>query len=141
MQIAVVDGMGGGLGSQITAELTEKLSEMECEIIALGTNARATSRMLESGAYRGASGDNALNVMCERVDVIVGPVGIMIPNSMMGEITPETAEVIASSRAEKFLLAVKQPHFQLTGTRDEPLNKLMEELTAEVRDFVLEQKK
>lgn len=137
MQIAVIDGMGGGLGSQITAGLAEELSEAEVEIIALGTNARATERMLEAGAERGASRDNAIKVMCERADVVVGPVGIMIPNSMMGEISPETATVIASSEAEKFLLAVQQPHFNLTGTREESLQKLMTELIAEVRDFVL----
>lgn len=137
MQIAVIDGMGGGLGSQITAGLAEELSEAEVEIIALGTNARATERMLEAGAERGASRDNAIKVMCERADVVVGPVGIMIPNSMMGEISPETATVIASSEAEKFLLAVQQPHFNLTGTREESLQELMTELIAEVRDFVL----
>lgn len=137
MQIAVVDGMGGGLGAQITSYLADELPESEIEIIALGTNARATSRLLKAGADRGASRDNAIKVMCEKVDVIVGPVGIMIPNSMMGEISPETATVIASSKAEKFLLAVHQPHFQLTGTRDEPLNVLMKELIAEVKDFVL----
>ena len=137
MQLAVIDGMGGGLGARITSGLSERLAGHEVEIIALGTNARATSTMLEAGADWGASRDNAIQVMCERVDIVVGPVGIMIPNSMMGEISPEVAEAVASTGAERFLLAIDQPHFELIGTGDESLNELLQELIDAIEEHIV----
>ena len=100
MKIAVIDGLGGGLGSQIVSSLKKELTN-ETELIALGTNARATSNMIENGADHGATGENAVKVTTSMVDIIVGPLGIIIPNSMYGEITPVIAEAIADSEAKK----------------------------------------
>ncbi len=72
------------------------------EIITLGTNSKATSNMINNGANRGATGENAIQYTVEKVDIIFGPIGIIIPNSMLGEITPAMAEAIARSSAKKF---------------------------------------
>ncbi|AZR74766.1 hypothetical protein BBF96_00770 [Anoxybacter fermentans] len=127
MKIAVIDGMGGGLGSQIVTQLVEKLGD-QVEIIALGTNAMATGRMMQSGAKRGATGENAIRVNIEKVDLIVGPLGIMMPNALMGEITPRMAEWIGLARGKKFLLPVIQPHFTLVGLQNAPMSDLINEL-------------
>lgn len=84
--IAVIDGKGGGLGRAVIEALNR--GELEGEIIALGTNAVATANMLRGGAKDGASGENAVCHMCRQAKVIVGPIGILTADAMMGEITP-----------------------------------------------------
>src|SRR5512143_907191 len=98
--IAVIDGQGGGIGSAIIKRLREVLAE-EVEVIGLGTNAMATGAMLKAGANKGASGENAIVQTIKTVDMIVGTSGIVLANSMMGELTPKMAEAIASSAAMK----------------------------------------
>jgi hypothetical protein len=112
--IAVVDGLGGGIGSQMVARLRRGLGT-EVELIALGANATATERMVRAGADRGASGENAIVFTASKVDVVVGPIGIVIPNSMMGEITVAMANAIVNSPARKLLLPVEQPHLTVVG--------------------------
>ena len=88
--IAVIDGKGGGLGRAVIEALNR--GELEGEIIALGTNAVATANMLRGGAKDGASGENAVCHMCRQAKVIVGPIGILTADAMMGEITPRMAQ-------------------------------------------------
>lgn len=101
MRIAVIDGMGGGLAAQVVSQLTGKLPE-QVELIGLGTNALATAAMLKAGVKRGATGENAICISASAADLIVGPIGIIIPNAMMGEITPRIAEAVGSAAAKKF---------------------------------------
>ena len=91
--IAVIDGKGGGLGRAVIEALNR--GELEGEIIALGTNAVATANMLRGGAKDGASGENAVCHMCRQAKVIVGPIGILTADAMMGEITPRMAQAVA----------------------------------------------
>ncbi len=135
MKIAVIDGMGGGLGSRIIEKIQAEIDE-SCEIIALGTNSRATSSMIEKGAHRGATGENSVAFMVKDVDIVVGPLGIIIPNSMLGEITPAMAEAVAGSSAEIFLLGIKQPHVNLIGVQDISLNEMISELITDIKDFI-----
>ncbi|MBO8128433.1 MAG: DUF3842 family protein [Peptococcaceae bacterium] len=133
MRIAVVDGQGGGIGKHITKRLREELPE-EVEIIALGTNALATSVMLKAGANEGASGENAVCYVAGQVDIIIGPLGIIIPNSMMGELTPKMAEAIACSPGRKVLLPLLRGNVKLVGLGiPEPLPHLIEEAVAEIK--------
>ncbi|MBW2589984.1 MAG: DUF3842 family protein, partial [Deltaproteobacteria bacterium] len=90
-KICVIDGQGGGIGSTIIKKLKELFQET-VEIIALGTNAIATAQMLKARANRGASGENAIVQTVKTVDIIIGPVGIIIANAMMGEVTPKIAK-------------------------------------------------
>ena len=124
MLIGVIDGLGGGIGSQLVAQLRGDLRPGE-EIIALGTNSAATAAMVKAGAARGATGENAIRIMAHRVDIIIGPLGIIIPNAMMGEITAVMAEAVVTSPAKKLLLPVAQPHVELVGIPAQPLGSLI----------------
>jgi D-arabinose 1-dehydrogenase-like Zn-dependent alcohol dehydrogenase len=111
MKIAVIDGMGGGIGSQAIERL-KSLNSNDIEIIALGTNSQATSNMLKSGAQEGATGENAITWMCQKVDIIIGPLAIIAANSMMGEISPKMSEAIASSPAKKTFASSEQVQYR-----------------------------
>ncbi|WP_312523888.1 DUF3842 family protein [Anaerospora sp.] len=137
MIIAVIDGMGGGLGAQVVAQLTDHIGE-KVGIIALGTNALATNNMVRAGAARGATGENAVRVSLRKADVVVGPIGIVIPNAMMGEITPQIAEIVASSDAAKILIPVNQNHFSIVGLEAKPLVNHIREAVQRVGEIVKE---
>lgn len=122
MIVAIVDGMGGGIGEQIVTQLRQELP-LELEIIALGINAIATQRMIQARANRGASGENAIRVSINLADFILGPIGIVVPNAMMGEVTPAIAEAIAGARGHKLLLPITHPHFDIVGIERKPLTK------------------
>ena len=98
------------------------------EVVALGTNAIATAQMLKAGANRGASGENAIVQNTKSVDVILGPLGIIIAHAMMGEVTPGIAEGVAGSPASKFLLPLTQENVTIVGVARLPLPHLIEEL-------------
>ncbi|GHV91329.1 hypothetical protein AGMMS50268_18320 [Spirochaetia bacterium] len=125
--IVIVDGMGGGIGVQLIGKLRESIDkniEKDTEIIALGTNAVATERMVKAGANRGATGENAIRVSVNDGDFILGPIGIVIGNSMMGEITPAMAEAILAAPGERILLPMQQDHFYIAGLEQLPLAKM-----------------
>ena len=129
MVIAVIDGMGGGLGAQLITQLAAQVGT-DTEIIALGANALATNNMVRAGATRGATGENALRVSLRKADVILGPIGIVIPNAMMGEITPAMAETVASADGKKILIPVSQSHFEIVGLESRPLVTQIREAVA-----------
>jgi hypothetical protein len=122
--IMVMDGQGGGIGSEIIKGLRQELG-VGMEILALGTNATATAKMMKAGANRGASGENAIIRTCEKVDVIIGPIAIIMANSMMGEVTPGISEAICTSSAKKILLPLTQENVQIIGVSGEPLPHLV----------------
>ncbi len=124
--IVVIDGLGGGVGAQLTSRLRDQLGH-RVEIIALGTNASATERMLRAGADRGASGENAIRCTAPLGDLIVGPIGIVIPNSMMGEVTLPMVEAIYQARGERILLPLAQSHCTLVGLGSVALGDLVVE--------------
>lgn len=134
MRIAVIDGQGGGIGKHITEKLRRELPE-GTEILALGTNALATAVMLRAGANEGASGENAVVVNAAAVDLIVGSVSIVVPNAMLGELTPKMAEAIAQSPAPKILLPLIPGRISLVGLKSEPLPHLIDELVRKVREM------
>ena len=126
-RICVIDGQGGGIGSTIIKKL-KGLFQENIEIIALGTNAIATAQMLKARANRGASGENAIVQTVKTVDIIIGPVGIIIANAMMGEVTPEIAKAVASSPAKKLLIPLTQENIEIVGISSVPLPHLIENL-------------
>jgi len=135
LSLAVVDGLGGGIGSLIIKRLREVIGS-EMEIVALGTNAIATSAMMKAGANRGASGENAIALVAQEVDVILGPMAIVVANSMMGELTPRMAEAISSSRARKILLPLALNRLELIGVSGEPLPHLIEMAVRRVKELM-----
>ncbi len=134
MRIVFIDGMGGGLVAQVISQVTGRVPE-NTELIGLGTNALATAAMLKAGLKRGATGENAVCVTAQTADVIVGPIGIVLPNSMLGEITPRMAEAVASSRARKLLLPVSQNHFEFIGMESKPMSQLVKEAADKIVDI------
>jgi hypothetical protein len=126
-KICVIDGQGGGIGSAIIAKLKMVYGET-VEILALGTNAIATSRMLKAKANRGATGENAIAHTVRTADVIVGPLGIVLVHAMMGEVTPKIACAVAESSAPKCLLPLSQENVAIVGVADDPLPHLVDEL-------------
>jgi uncharacterized membrane protein len=123
--IVVVDGMGGGIGVQLVGKLREAAGA-DVEIIALGTNAVAVERMVKAGAHRGAAGENAVRHSAALGDLIIGPIGIIIGNSMMGEITRSMAEAILAAPGERILLPLQNSHLTLAGLEGLPLAKMIE---------------
>ncbi|MDR2363553.1 MAG: DUF3842 family protein [Spirochaetaceae bacterium] len=123
--VVIIDGMGGGIGAQLISKIRE-LNNEELELIALGTNAVATERMIKAGAHRGASGENAVKVSVSLGDFILGPIGIVISNSLMGEISPVMADAILAAPGEKILLPLQQDHFRLVGMESLPFTKIID---------------
>ncbi len=129
-QICVIDGQGGGIGSAIIKKL-KVVYEETIEIIAIGTNAIATAQMLKAMANRGATGENAVTHTVKSVDVIIGPVAIIIANAMMGEVTPKMAEAVSSSPAKKILVPLSRENIEIVGTPSIPLPHLIDLLIQE----------
>ncbi len=129
-RLCVIDGQGGGIGAALIKRLKEVYHE-EHEVIALGTNAVATSQMMKARANRGASGENAIVRTVPTVDVILGPLSIVLANSMMGEVTPRMAEAISSSPAPKLLLPLTQERVEIAGLVPEPLPHLVDKIVSE----------
>ncbi len=133
MIIAVVDGMGGSIGTQIVLGLRQALPE-ETEIMALGTNAIATGSMMRAKATRGATGENAIAFSVGEADVIMGSLSILVPNSMMGEVTPHIATAVASARGRKILLPISNPPLEILGISKKPLQQLINDAIELVRE-------
>jgi len=125
MRIMVMDGQGGGIGRSLVEEL--HLRYPEAELIAVGTNAAATSNMMKGGASLGATGENAVVYNSRRADAILGPIGIVAANAMMGEITPKMAEAVASSDAKILLIPVNRCHLQVMGVESRKLGEYIKE--------------
>lgn len=129
-RICVIDGQGGGIGSAIIKRLRDAVDD-SVEILALGTNAIATAQMLKSGANRGASGENAIIRTVKQSDIIIGPIGIILAHSMMGEVTPGISEAVSASPARKLLIPLSQDNIEIIGVSSAPLPHLIEELINE----------
>ena len=127
-KIVVVDGQGGKIGSLLVSRL--KAEAARAEIVAVGTNSIATSAMLKAGADVGATGENPVLVNCRDADVIVGPVGIVVADSLAGEITPAMAVAAGQNRAQKVLLPVNRCNNTIVGARDMPVADLIEAAVA-----------
>ena len=135
MLIVVIDGMGGGIGTQLVSQLAGQLPA-SVEVVCVGANAWATQSMLKAGASRGATGENAVRVTVRQADIVAGPIGIIIPNALMGEITPAMAETMAASSARKVLIPVSQGHFEIVGVENRPLVGNIREAAARIQEIV-----
>jgi NAD(P)-dependent dehydrogenase (short-subunit alcohol dehydrogenase family) len=115
VKIAVIDGQGGGIGKSIVEKLKKELPK-DAEILALGTNALATAAMLKAGADEGATGENAVVVNAPKMDLIVGVIGIISANAMLGELTPAIARAVSESPAQKILIPLNRCGIEVVGT-------------------------
>jgi len=133
LKIGVIDGQGGGIGSLIVKRLKDEFKD-RIEVIALGTNAAATSAMMKSHANKGATGENAIIYNSGRVDMLIGPLSITLPNAMLGEVTGKMAEAVVSSEARKILLPLNQEGIDIAGVNKEPLPHLIELLISKIKE-------
>ena len=106
MKIVVIDGQGGNIGKRIVEEIKSK--GIQCEVLAIGTNSTATALMMKGGADIGATGENPVVLASRDADVIIGPIGIIMADSMYGEITPKMAESVGASKARKILIPINK---------------------------------
>lgn len=137
-RILVIDGMGGRIGQEIVSRLRAAFAD-RVEILAVGTNSIATAAMMKAGANRGASGENAVRVTAREADVLISPLSALVPDSMMGEVTPAMAQALAASRAEKVLLPLTNPRIDLVGIMKTPLPHLMDEAIELVATYLDEE--
>lgn len=130
MEILVVDGQGGRIGQQLVRGIAARHPKLQ--IFAVGTNSLATAAMLKGGASQGATGENALLVACRRADVILGPLGIVIADALLGEISPAMAVAVGQSPAKKILVPMNQCDNIVAGVEDLPVSKLLDSALEEL---------
>ncbi len=116
MNILVIDGQGGQLGAQLVKEIVSRFDDVQ--ITAVGTNATATATMLKAGARQAATGENPVLVACRRADVIIGPIGIVIADSMYGEITPKMAVAVGQADATRILIPMNRCENVIVGVEE-----------------------
>lgn len=134
MNIVIIDGQGGKLGSQIVKALRSEYPFIE--LTAIGTNSIATSAMMKSGAQFGATGENPVKVACRTADIIIGPVGIVIADSLFGEITPAMAVAVGQSNATRILLPVNRCNNIIAGIGDIATGDLISDAIDRVRTCI-----
>ena len=131
-RVLIIDGQGGNMGRQLVEQLLPQ-SNVTLEITVVGTNAIATANMLKaSSLVQGATGENAVVVAARKADIIVGPVGIVMADALMGEITPTMANAVAQSHAYKVLLPVNKCGHFIVGIRDDSMSQLINQAVREV---------
>ena len=134
MNILVMDAQGGGIGKQVVTAVRTRFPDVT--ITAVGTNAAATTAMLRAGAAEGATGENAAVVCCRRADVIIGPVGIVIADAMLGEVTPRMAVAVGQSAAKRILIPVNHCANFIAGVADLSVGRLVDSVVAELEKTI-----
>lgn len=134
MKIAVIDGQGGRIGQMIVSAI--KKEGISCNIRAIGTNSTATAAMLKAGADEGATGENPVIVACRQADVIIGPIGILVADGLLGEITPAMSVAIGQSEAKKLLLPLNLCNNIVVGTQSLPMSALIADTVASLRSLI-----
>ena len=134
MNILVIDAQGGGIGKQIVGALKKRYPEQH--ITAVGTNSLATSAMLKAGADAAATGENSVIVCSRRADVIIGPVGIVIADALLGEITAAMAAAVGQSQAKRILVPVNHCDNYIVGVTDLSMAKLIDGVVTEVGKLI-----
>ena len=134
MKITIIDGQGGRMGRAVIEQL--KKNHPTLELYAIGTNSIATAAMLKAGADEAATGENAAAVCCRKADIIIGPIGIVIADSLLGEITPAMAVAIGQSRAKRILIPVNHCDNYVVGVSDLSMARLIESVVVEIRKII-----
>ena len=133
MEILVIDGQGGRIGQQLIKAILTRYPQVE--VTAIGTNSLATSAMRKAGAVRTATGENAVVVNCRHADVIVGPIGIVIADALLGEITPAMAAAVCQSGAKRVLIPVNHCDNYIVGVPEQPIGDLVAAAVQKVTDL------
>ena len=132
MIIAVIDGMGGGIGAQVVSAIREDLPSY-IEVYALGTNSMATSSMMRAHANKGATGENAIAVSSKKANIIITPISILMPNSMLGEVTSKISEAVSDNEAFKIFLPIMPENTEIVGLEAKPLTLLIKDAIKSIK--------
>ena len=132
--LTIIDGQGGKMAQMLIERI--RAAAIPCRIIAIGTNSIATSAMLKAGADAGATGENPVLVACRTAEIIVGPIGILSADSLLGEITPAMAVAVGQSTAQKLLLPVNICNNIVVGTQNLSLSRLLDEAVEMLRTMI-----
>lgn len=124
MNILVIDAQGGGIGRQLVSAIKQNIPS--AVVTAVGTNSAATAAMLKAGADNAATGENAVVVGCRKADVIVGPIGIVIADALLGEITPQMAVAVGQSNAKRILIPINHCDNIVAGVSDLSAGRLIQ---------------
>ena len=130
MDILIIDGQGGNLGKMMTKRLKEAVPQATVTVV--GTNSTATENMLKGGADRAATGENAVAVNARRAKVIAGPLGIVIADALLGEVTPAMARAVGSSDAVRVLIPMNRCDTLVAGVADRPMGELIEDAVRKI---------
>ena len=133
MNILIIDGQGGGIGRQLVAAV--KAACPQALVTAVGTNISATTAMLKAGADQAATGENAVVVNARRAEVIAGPIGIVIADALLGEITPAMAAAVGRSAAKRVLIPVNHCDNIIVGMPDQPLSHFAQEAARRIAEL------
>lgn len=134
MEILIIDAQGGGIGKQLIIEINKNFKD--AHITAVGTNSVATTNMLKAGAKNAATGENAVVVGCRKADIIIGPVGIVIADSMYGEITPKMAVAVGQSNAKKLLIPMNHCNNIIVGVENKRMNEFIAETINDLKSYL-----
>ena len=134
MKILVIDGQGGQLGGQIIKLLQGNFAE--ADIIAVGTNTTATATMLKAGAKQAATGENSVIVACRKADIIIGPIGIVVADAMLGEVTPKMAVAVGQADAVRLLLPINKCDNIIAGLSEVSVTDVLQDMLVKVRSVV-----
>ena len=134
MKIIVIDGQGGNIGKQLVKSIRESFSDVY--IRAVGTNSAATSNMLKGGADEGATGENAVVVASRQADLIVGPIGIIVPDALLGEVTPQMAMAVGQSSAKKILIPLNRCDVLIAGIENKSTSELLTDAINKIHDII-----
>lgn len=131
MKILIIDAQGGGIGRQLVSAVKRRIPG--AVVTAVGTNTAATSAMLKAGADQAATGENAVIVNSRTADAIIGPIGIVIADALLGEITPRIAQAVAQSRARRILIPINHCDNIVVGVKDLNIDALIQDVICELQ--------
>lgn len=134
MNILIIDGQGGQLGAQLVKEITSKFQNI-C-LTAVGTNSAATAAMLKAGAHNAATGENPVIVACRKADIIIGPIGIVITDSLFGEVTEKMAVAISRADAVRILIPMNKCENLVAGVPNLNTTALIADAVAKVKELL-----
>jgi len=134
MNVLVIDGQGGQLGGQIIKLLKENFDGLD--ITAVGTNATATATMIKAGAKQAATGEKSVIVACRKADIVIGPIGIVVADSMLGEVTPKMAVAVGQADAVRILLPVNRCDNIIAGIPELSVTDVLQDVLAKVKNVI-----
>lgn len=133
LHILIIDGQGGKIGKQLVEAVKSTLPKVL--ITAVGTNSIATANMVKAGAEQAATGENAVIVGCRTADIIIGPMGIVIADALLGEVTPAMAAAVGQSRAKKILIPINKCNHIIVGVPDMSVTSLIQKTLETIKSF------